>query len=425
MNYNKYIEQLTTVSNRINSILSDNYFELSEEYFKFIHYYLFNGIYPDSGEYRTNNFTKNEITLNENSVIYADYRNINKYLKYDIEEQSRTTYSLFTKEKQVKKITDFTTRIWTTHAFNEGNTRTITVFIQKYLRFLGYHTDNSIFKDNSRYFRNALVKASYYNNELNIYPDNTPLIVFFNKIMVNPNIELNEDSVYVNELFKPLEISNYPSISSTYTLKLLKDFINAYDLPKDIDLNASGIMQYFLKWLEELKINLSNYATYLSSLNLSLKNYYLCEVGKGHYDSLLYNSTYHGIILSPYSNGFNHHNGNIIVNGNLEFINNIPLIVPANKERKTYFPVDLGINTFMTENISDISKLHSWIKLKDSNHSFVIGSYGNINDTKLSNTINMLESLQKEYPSDCIIYKDVINNTNCTILASKKLIKKK
>lgn len=425
MDYIKYINQLSLISTRINELLSDGHFELSQEYLRYIHKYLFKDIYPSNGEYRTYDLIKNEMTLNEKSVIYASYNTIETYLKYDLDEEKKINYSKLSKEVQVRKIADFTARLWSTHAFSEGNTRTIAVFIQKYLHHLGYKTDNNIFKENSRFFRNALVKASYYNESLHIHLDQKPLIAFFTKVMIDPTIELDEDTVYVNELFEPLQLVNRPDINSPYIKSLLAKFVESRDIPEDIDINASGTMQYFLNWLEELKTGAKNYAAYLSSLNLELKNYYLCEVGTGQYDSILYNSNYRGIILSPYCKGFNYYNGNIIVNGNLEFINGTPLIVPSSKTRKAHYPVDLGIKTFLTENTKSLEKVSSWLNLKDSSHSLIIGAYGCVDDADISKKIAILDYFHNKYPDEFTMSTTSINNTYCQVLASKKLVKKK
>lgn len=425
MDYIKYINQLSLISTRINELLSDGHFELSQEYLRYIHKYLFKDIYPSNGEYRTYDLIKNEITLNEKSVIYANYNTIETYLNYDIAEEKRINYRSLPKETQVKKIADFTARLWSTHAFSEGNTRTVAVFIQKYLNSLGYQTDNDIFKENSRFFRNALVKASYYNETLHIHLDQKPLIAFFTKVMLDPTIELQEDAVYVNELFKPLELVNRLDFRSPYIKNLHSKFIKARNLPEDIDLFASGFIQYFLNWLEELQKSTIDYSAYLSFLDFDLKNNYLCEVGQGHYDSVLYNSNYRGIILSPYSELLNYYNGNIIVNGNLEFINNTPLIVPTSKERKAHYPVDLGIKTFLTENIPSPEKISKWANLKDTTHSLIIGAFGSTWDKDIDEKIKAIKYLKELYPDEFIISSTTINNTYCELIASKKLIKRK
>ena len=40
------------------------------------------------------------------------------------------------------------------------------LFIEKYLLSLGYDVDNTIFKEKSVYYRNALVRSNYFNNYL-------------------------------------------------------------------------------------------------------------------------------------------------------------------------------------------------------------------------------------------------------------------
>ena len=76
----------------------------------------------------------------------------------------------------INNITNFSSNIWQTHPFREGNTRTTALFIEKYLVSLGYDVDNTMFKEKSVYFRNALVRSNYFNNYLNIEEDKYELI---------------------------------------------------------------------------------------------------------------------------------------------------------------------------------------------------------------------------------------------------------
>ena len=57
----------------------------------------------------------------------------------------------------MKHIKTFISGIWQIHPFGEGNTRTITVFLIKYLRTMGFQVDNKPFQENAKYFRDALV----------------------------------------------------------------------------------------------------------------------------------------------------------------------------------------------------------------------------------------------------------------------------
>ena len=101
----------------------------------------------------------------------------------------------------IKNITNFTSSIWQVHPFREGNTRTIAVFIEKYLISLGYNVDNSLFKDKSVYFRNALVRSNYFNNYLDIKEDKSYLIKFYENLLLGKNNNLHSEDLIVKELF--------------------------------------------------------------------------------------------------------------------------------------------------------------------------------------------------------------------------------
>ena len=101
----------------------------------------------------------------------------------------------------INNITDFSSRIWQAHPFREGNTRTIVLFIEKYLLSLGYNVDNTLFKDKSVYYRNALVRSNYFNNDLNINEDKSYLIKFYENLLLGKNNNLHSKDLIVEELF--------------------------------------------------------------------------------------------------------------------------------------------------------------------------------------------------------------------------------
>lgn len=197
MRFPKLEEHKKNISERIDLLFKIDDFELSIDYLKAIHKFLFRGTLPNSGHFREDNLIKAEYTLNGDSVIYPDYHTIKTYLEYDMSSEKKIDYSKLTEEEKIKKIADFTSRIWLVHPFDEGNTRTTCVFIEKYLKYLGFQIDNRIFKENAEYFRNALVKSNYYNYDVGIHPDMEPLINFFKKALIDPTIELDEESLYV------------------------------------------------------------------------------------------------------------------------------------------------------------------------------------------------------------------------------------
>lgn len=111
-------------------------------------------------------------------------------------------YSKLDSSQIISHIAKFTSGVWQVHPFNEGNTRTTAVFIQKYLNSMGFDVNNEMFKEHSIYFRNALVRSNYGNIPKGIYPTMDYLIKFFENLLENKNNILKNDELYVMELFK-------------------------------------------------------------------------------------------------------------------------------------------------------------------------------------------------------------------------------
>ena len=189
------------VSMRIVELLEQDNFELSVDYLKSIHKYIFQDVYEFAGEFRKIDFSKNEKILNNDSVAYGDCKTLNESLEYDISLEKEKNYKNMNIVEVIKNITDFSSSIWQVHPFREGNTRTTAVFIQKYLISLGYKVDNSLFKDKSVYFRNALVRSNYFNNYLNIKENKSYLIKYYENLLLGKNNNLHSEDLIVKELF--------------------------------------------------------------------------------------------------------------------------------------------------------------------------------------------------------------------------------
>ena len=189
------------VSTRIVELLQEDYFELSIDYLKHIHKYLFQDIYEFAGEFRQIDFSKYEKILNNDSIAYGDSKSLKESLEYDISKELEKNYKEMPVVDIINNITNFTSSIWQVHPFREGNTRTTALFIEKYLISLGYNVDNSLFKDKSVYFRNALVRSNYFNNYLNIKKDNSYLIKFYENLLLGKNNDLHSKDLIVKELF--------------------------------------------------------------------------------------------------------------------------------------------------------------------------------------------------------------------------------
>ena len=189
------------VSTRIVELLQENNFELSIDYLKYVHKYLFQDVYEFAGEFRKVDFSKHERILNNDSVAYGDHKLLEQSLNYDITLEKNKNYNEMNIVDVINNITDFSSSIWQIHPFREGNTRTTAIFIEKYLVSLGYNVDNTLFKDKSVYFRNALVRSNYFNNYLNIKEDNSFLIKFYENLLLGKNNNLHSRDLIVEKLF--------------------------------------------------------------------------------------------------------------------------------------------------------------------------------------------------------------------------------
>ena len=189
------------VSARIVELLNEDKFELSVDYLKYVHKFLFQDVYEFAGEFRKVDFSKHEKILNNDSVAYGDCNTLTESLEYDISLEKEKNYKEMNIVEVINNITKFSTNIWQVHPFREGNTRTTALFIEKYLISLGYNVDNALFKDKSVYFRNALVRSNYFNNYLNIKEDSSYLVKFYENLLLGKNNNLHSKDLIVHELF--------------------------------------------------------------------------------------------------------------------------------------------------------------------------------------------------------------------------------
>ncbi len=189
------------VATRIVELLQIDNFELSVDYLKYIHKYLFQDVYEFAGEFRNIDFSKHEKILNNDSVAYGDCKTLKESLEYDISLEKEKNYKDMSVVEVINNITKFSSSIWQVHPFREGNTRTTALFIEKYLINLGYEVDNTLFKDKSVYFRNALVRSNYFNNYLNIKQESSYLVKFYENLLLGKNNNLHSQDLIVKELF--------------------------------------------------------------------------------------------------------------------------------------------------------------------------------------------------------------------------------
>lgn len=194
----KHTEEADKVSLHIASILSNRTFKLAPTELLSIHRQLFDGIYDFAGKFRDCNISKSEWVLGGESVMYDDFRTVPESVKYDIEQEKDFGYSGLDERGTIKHIAKFISDLWQIHGFREGNTRTIAVFTIKYLRTFGYDVMNDTFEKNSRYFRNALVRANYNNRRENINATMVYLDRFFDNLLLDGQHELKSRELHVS-----------------------------------------------------------------------------------------------------------------------------------------------------------------------------------------------------------------------------------
>lgn len=132
--------------------------ESTEDIFK-IHKLVFSEVYEWAGKPRKINIFKSEQVLNGLSVIYSDYSVIKKDIKNlnkDFSKIKKTNDI----EAIIKEIAILISRLWRIHAFREGNTRTIGLFLFFWMKKIGLKLNSDFLGENAKYFRNALVLAS-------------------------------------------------------------------------------------------------------------------------------------------------------------------------------------------------------------------------------------------------------------------------
>ena len=219
-------EEADKVSVRITEVLSDKSFSFNPTELISIHKKLFTGVYKHAGIIRNYNFTKNEWILNEDTVTYASYETIMSTLDYDFEQEKNFSYKDLSLDESIKHLCRFTSNIWQVHPFCEGNTRTTAVFIIKYLKTFGFNINNTVFANNSWYFRNALVRANYKNFEKNIFEDISYLEKFFYNLLSNTNYDLKNRYTHIDYIqdtsSKDLKNKDY-TLEEQAILNLIKE----------------------------------------------------------------------------------------------------------------------------------------------------------------------------------------------------------
>ena len=184
-------EEADKVSARMISIINAPGFRLSPEYYLGLHKQIFDGVFPHAGKIREVELTKREWVLKGDTVQYTPSCVIRDSLDYDFNREKEFSYKGLSEDRFVEHFASFISGVWQIHPFREGNTRTVALFAIKYLRSRGYTVTNDLFAEKSWYFRNALVRANYENDRLNVEKTQLPLEEFFKVLIYGDEIQVH------------------------------------------------------------------------------------------------------------------------------------------------------------------------------------------------------------------------------------------
>ncbi len=82
------------------------------------------------------------------------------------------------------------------------------MFCELLLNHIGVEVDNTLFAENSLYFRNALVRASYSSIKDGVSEDKVPLHMFFENLLEGQSHVLRNRDLYCQELYDIEELDN-------------------------------------------------------------------------------------------------------------------------------------------------------------------------------------------------------------------------
>jgi len=124
-----------------------------------IHRSIFDDLFDWAGEFRTISLIKHEEVLGGDSVRYSHPKQIKKELR-DISKEIIKLKKSEQKTDLLFKLVRIAAKIWQTHPFRDGNTRTIISFVVLLAAHLNIELEYSLFEKHAAYVRNAPVWAS-------------------------------------------------------------------------------------------------------------------------------------------------------------------------------------------------------------------------------------------------------------------------
>ncbi|WFS69544.1 Fic family protein (plasmid) [Agrobacterium leguminum] len=125
-----------------------------------IHRRIFQDVYPFAGQQRTYNMSKPEPVLSGASVKYGDHKVMDQLLDHDTKELGRFRWDDSNKAQSAAHFTKLISNVWQAHAFREGNTRAIGVFMHQFAKERGFELDRETMWPAASETRDFLAKAT-------------------------------------------------------------------------------------------------------------------------------------------------------------------------------------------------------------------------------------------------------------------------
>jgi Protein involved in cell division len=124
------------------------------------HAHIFGDIYEWAGNARTVHMEKAEPVLGYMSIEYSKPSDIEQEASKVLERMNTINWEVLSLDERAKELSDCLAKLWKTHPFREGNTRTIITFICQFADGKEMPIDRELFEKNAAYTRNALVAAT-------------------------------------------------------------------------------------------------------------------------------------------------------------------------------------------------------------------------------------------------------------------------
>ena len=183
-------QEADKVACNIADVLFNKRLDFSTDGYLNLHRQIFDGVYDHAGQLRATDIVKSEWVLEKDTVFYLHWEELRMALDSNFQFERNIHYDELRGKDLLEWIAFFTAGIWHIHPFNEGNTRTIAVFSILLLRPLGYDIHTDVFADHSWYFRNAMVRANYMNEQKHIHVNPDFLIRFYRNWMFGDQWDL-------------------------------------------------------------------------------------------------------------------------------------------------------------------------------------------------------------------------------------------